>query len=218
MVRYTSSYKPAGGRKWRRRMSKPSAAMTAKKALALARKLERTRETKRKVTTIAANAITDSLTPTVYSFSTIQEGGGSEERAGEQIFVKEINIRGEVDDTAGATATVHMAIVQDMRQKVGLAPAYGEVFVGSSKAPHPTYGGAQRFRVLWDTVFDVGQYPNARKHFNKTFKVNKKVLYNGGLSSDIIANGIYLLAASDLSPVSDPPTLTAALSTMFTDA
>ncbi len=209
-----------GGRKRRGRK--------AKGALAIAKKaLRRTSQNRPELKALTTNFVdTDTSIANIFTnMVLLVQGLDADERIGHEIRVRGIQIRGTLFNlaAAGASRIVRMTLIQDMQQVGDVVPGVGAVFSDSgnigSLLSYNTQSKGKRFRVLADKTFVLTQNASNEDKVVKFFKkMNSRVMYNGGATTDIQRGGIFLRVWSNSTAATSEITSDLFIRVFYTDA
>lgn len=129
----------------------------------------------------------------------LPQGLDADERVGHEVRVRGVQVRGSLFSTAGAGVghIIRMTVIQDTQQVGDTAPAISAVFSDSgnigSLLSYNTQSKGKRFRVLADKTMTVVQDASNAERTLKWFKkMNSRVMFNGGLGSDLQRGGLFL--------------------------
>ena len=168
-----------------------------KKALKLARKLNRDLRPEMKHATVDTITSTVSSTPTVQgNLANIASGDTGILRDGDQICVKSLYFRYYVTQHVSATKSIiRLVLVKDNQQVADSSPAWTDIYESASITSHLNNETAGRFTILMDRVHTLGDRPLVAGSAYK--KMNHIVRYNGAAFTDIQKGGLYFFAISD---------------------
>lgn len=137
----------------------------------------------------------------LYPLNAISQGDADDQRTGNSIFVRYVNITGVVSH--GTDTVIHktrVMLVRDKQQVGDTAPSPGDVLedVGNNLSPFSKLNSqsAGRFDVLYSKLFIT--YPDrAGIPFNIKLNMRSHIRYNGAASGDIQKNGLYIVVIGD---------------------
>lgn len=138
----------------------------------------------------------------IFAFTAIAQGDDDGARTGNSILLRSLYIRGRITINSAVTnySRVSMLLVKDKQQVADTAPAIGDI-VKTATDPDTflATGTLGRFKVLWRKTFTPTVNTAGRPgiDFNKYWKVQDHVRYNGTTSADIQRNGYYLVVITD---------------------
>lgn len=163
---------------------------------------------------------------TVSPLMPIAEGTGIKERVGLAVNLKHLAFRFRLHMNANATAnptSIRVSLVRD-NQSDGAAPSYANCYPTDrvfSFINRTTMHG--RFTLLYDKHINIpisatgvpeGQIGSG--YFKKSWKVGKKVEFDGSAATDYHNGQIYLICKS--SDAVNPPTITWESRALYTDS
>lgn len=116
----------------------------------------------------------------------IAQGTGAGERIGRKVTMKSLFIRGYVAKQGATVGSVpiRILIVYDKQTNATL-PATTDVVVTDTVMAPMNLANAQRFTVLYDRVFNLGEDGDNVFNFSKYIKMNHDVTYNAGTTNTI---------------------------------
>lgn len=177
---------------------KTTAQVTADKALALARKIQRSQE--KKALDFTGGAFTVGTTAVAGHLSIVGQGTAQNQRIGNSVYASAFAVNYYMYRHP-TSVTVHMrfVIVMDSQtQGDDTSLAWTEVFDNASILAMKNRGSQRnRFTILYDKIHQMSASDIGFVHQKIFIKLNKTIEWNGSQSSDIQKNGIYLLALSD---------------------
>lgn len=198
----------------------------AKRAYKIARSLQKSVEKKMYQLNTTQTALT---TGAVFPLSSIPEGVGSLARDGLKVLPKSIYARIRINhgDDGGTPPILdprgvltRVVIFRDTQQDPDTTPVVSDLF---ESTPYVTSSYDRlhraRYKILLDRTYTTA--PNAsnsvlfKKHFLRGKKVEVPIWYNGGGSTDIQKNGLYILFVTDDAVYS--PTYQLQVRMMYTD-
>ena len=134
--------------------------------------------------------------------TSIAIGDTDQTRTGNSIFVRSVNIRGQLiyNATAGVTPTLtRLMVVIDTQQVSDTGMFIGNVIDFSTNGvnAHVAKSTAGRFKILYSKVLVNDSIDRTVSQFNINLPMRHHVRYNGLNNTDIQKGGIYVLAGSD---------------------
>lgn len=146
------------------------------------------------------NSLSTSVTAAsgyIIHLSAIAQGDNTNNRHGNSIFLRYINIKGNVRiGSAEPYTRVRVALVIDNQQIGDTSPALTDCYQTASPDSFLNTSTVGRFKVLLSRVFNLSpDKPIASMDINKV--VRHHVRFNGTAATDIQKGGVYLLAMSD---------------------
>lgn len=164
---------------------------------------------------------TPSDTGDITSLVNIAQGDGHGQRTGETIRLQGGFWRFAYTKHASATTTcIRQIIIQDTRQITDTVPTITDVLEDPAAATVPlclaplNQDNVGRYKILKDDFFTLSD--DKPIIFKKDYlKNNSHIRYNGSATTDISANGIYLMFISDQQ--TNQPTVKGVLRMTYTD-
>ena len=138
-------------------------------------------------------------------------------RIGNQIRVNSIELRGKVEWGAltSTVAIVRIVIVQDLQQVSDTTPTWATAFdLSQDVYSFPNVENLKRFKVISDEVISREVDKNF-VYYQKKFKVNSLVRFNGTGAADVQKNHFYMLAVSNV--LTNLPALQVSARVLYTD-
>lgn len=127
----------------------------------------------------------------------LAEGNGDDDRTGNSIFVRSVNLDGSVAMQGENNTIIRMALILDTQQQSDTTPSYTDVYESASINTHLNSNTVGRFSIL-DTqhiILNTGQLQHRKVSLNKAMRLH--VRYNGSTATDIQRNGLYLALISN---------------------
>lgn len=125
-------------------------------------------------------------------------GDGDSDRTGNSIYVRCLNLRGQLiyNSTGTDPQFVRIALVLDKQQIADTPPTYTDVYNGADYNAHLNPDTVGRFKVLFSRTYSLDSVNAITKSvtFNKPMKHH--VRYNGTTINDIQKGGLFLIACS----------------------
>lgn len=155
----------------------------------------------------------------VGSIVDIAEGDDYNQRTGRQILMKSLEFRNIIYCNAlGVRQSVRFMLIAD-KGYTGIAPVIADVlesapYVYSLRASSPQ--NLNRFTVLFDKLVDVDITADQIQHYRKLKRFNRKMVFDGTLSTSPNSGAIFALYVSDVT--ANPPTLNSMMRIRFTDS
>lgn len=134
----------------------------------------------------------------------LAEGNGDDDRTGNSIFVRYVNLDGSVSMQGSNNTIIKMALVMDSQQQADTTPSFTDVYETASINTHLNSNTVGRFSIL-DSQYltlNVGQVQTRKVKMNKSMRLH--IRYNGATSTDIQRNGLYLALISNQSSNNAP--------------
>lgn len=156
--------------------------------------------------------VTTSLLPSdagaVLHLTDIAQGDTDATRDGNSIFLRAINLRGNIvyNSTTAGIQYVTISIVMDKQQVSDTTPSWGDIYdtSGSAIFAHLNNATVGRFSVLYSKTFTL----DGVNKIATVFKINKSfrhhVRYNGTASTDIQKGGVYFVYSSNVPTTNFP--------------
>lgn len=149
--------------------------------------------------TVLFNALVGLATTaaTINLLNGIAQGVASGERIGRKVTMKSLFLRGYFSYQGATTGSVpiRVLIVYD-NQTNAVAPVATDIVLQDTIVSPMNLGNAQRFKVLYDHVFNMGQNSQQTINFQKYIKLNHEITYNTGATNtvgSIQTGSVYLL-------------------------
>lgn len=157
--------------------------------------------------------VTESGTPVVSAgtyavlLSPIAIGDGPSDRTGNSIFVRALNIHGQLifNSSGSSPQFVRVAIVIDTQQVADTSASYTTLYNSSTYNSHVNVATAGRYKILYSRVFELDNVNNLSRMMNINIPMRHHVRFNGTASTDIQKGGLYILASS--SEATNGPTI-----------
>lgn len=183
----------------------------AQKAYALAKKNQKMEEIKH--FSVSVNNSDANYTGSLATLCDPGIGDNSNQRDGDNIFIKGVDIRGLIREVGTATAMVRIIVFWDKENLAASAADY--LAVTGVNAPMSPKNVDKRFRyqTLWDHTMTVhADRPLAA--FHKYVKVNKKVQFTAGTTT-ILTGSLKMIAISNIN--TNPPKFDYITHSTYTD-
>lgn len=127
----------------------------------------------------------------------IAQGDGDQDRNGNSIYVRSVNIKGNIKINAAASNTfIRVSVVQDTQQIADTVPAWTDIYESADVNAHLNNLTVGRFKVLKDRTFRLDA-DDPGKMFEINLPMRHHVRYNGSATSDIQKGAIYLCMVSN---------------------
>lgn len=134
----------------------------------------------------------------------LAEGNGDDDRTGNSIFVRSVNLDGSLAINGTNNTLVKIALIKDTQQQSDSTPSYTDVYESASINTHLNSNTVGRFSVLSSKFYslNVGSVQQRKIFLNKAMRLH--IRYNGATSTDIQRNGLYLAVISNQTALNAP--------------
>lgn len=142
--------------------------------------------------------ITDNPVTYVQHLTPVAQGDGDSNRTGNSIFVRSLNIRGQVIHNSSGTSPefTRVVVVMDTQQVGDTSPTLGLVLEANGYNSHLNKATVGRFKILYSQIIETDSVNRVSRNFYINLPMRHHVRYNGTASTDIQKGGIYLMAVS----------------------
>lgn len=148
----------------------------------------------------------------IFTVSDIVQGDVYDNRQGNSILVKSLNIQGNIKwNTSATDSALTMWVIIDTQQASDTTPSIGDIFNG--QGPHSILNAQTvgRYKILLKKHYS--QDSSKQLVFvDEHMTMNHHVRYNGALASDIQKGGIYVVFISNRGTLSPQATIVSRLS------
>lgn len=175
------------------------ALVVAKKALRIARKIERKSELKVVDTTAVGSTISPTNTGLITDFTLIGQGDGNSNRDGTKISPVRLQmIMQWVGDVKSSGDIYRTVIFIDRQQIASTPPTYLQVFKENGSLSQYNHSNLGRFKILYDQCFTSNNAIDVRISWLQKIdlKLSLPMLWVGSASSSISKNGLYMINVS----------------------
>lgn len=151
---------------------------------------------KKKLDTISTgSAISNS--GTIVHLSAIAQGDGDNNRSGNSVYARSLNLKGTLSMHGSASNTfVRMSLVMDTQQIADTSPSFTDIYENSDINSHLNNTTVGRFKVLCSRTYNLSV-----TNTNKILYINKAmrhhIRYNGSASTDQQKGALYLVFVSN---------------------
>lgn len=174
-----------------------------------------------KLTDISISLVNVTTAGSVTHITGIAQGDDTNGRTGNSISVKNIGLKGIIDEASMTnTGYYRYAFVVDKQQIADTSPGVADIFTGNPLTLFPTAASRDRFTILYLSPIISGTAAKSGNRLQAGYvqydwSGNINVAYNGTATSDIQKNGIYFVFLS--SDASNTVDFTATCRLQYTD-
>lgn len=138
--------------------------------------------------------------------TSLAEGNGDDDRTGNSIFVRSVNIDGSLAISGDNNTIVKLALIKDTQQQSDTVPSFTDVYESASINTHLNSNTVGRFSVLASRYYTLNVFASQQRkiYLNKAMRMH--VRYNGPNGTDIQRNGLYLALISNQTSINAPYT------------
>lgn len=138
--------------------------------------------------------------------TSLAEGNGDDDRTGNSIFVRSVNLDGSIAMSGSNNTVVRLALIKDSQQISDTTPAWTDVYESTSMNTHLNSNTVGRFTVLYSKKFTLISGFSNHKVISMNKAMRMHVRYNGATGTDVQRNGLYLaLISNQASPNAPAP-------------
>ncbi|WP_187716123.1 hypothetical protein [Listeria monocytogenes] len=137
--------------------------------------------------------------------SPVPQGDGPTDRTANSIFVRALNIKGQIvaNELGSAVQFVRIVIVMDTQQIGDTSPSFTDLYQSSDYNAHVNINTAGRFKILFSRVYGVDITHMLSRQLMVNIPMRHHIRFNGTASTDIQKGGLYIFASSN-SPSNGP--------------
>lgn len=147
----------------------------------------------------------------LFHLTPVPAGTGVSDRTGVKIAARSLYIRTNVYSNNAIDSTFMRIIIFYDKFNTGSAPVISDIIntVGSTHATTSPLRLARgtRYEILYDKVMTSSKNSSIANARNIYLKLYRKINYTNTLGTDEYANQLYMLAVSNISGASSPPSL-----------
>lgn len=134
----------------------------------------------------------------------LAEGNGEDDRTGNSILVKSVDMDGSVSMQGSNNTIIKMCLVMDTQQQADTTPSFTDIYESASINSHLNKNTVGRFSILWCKYYalNVGSVQTTKVGFHHAMQ--EHVRYNGSTGTDIQKNGLYLAIISNQTGAASP--------------
>lgn len=187
-----------------------SALAMAKKAWSMAKFVKSLVNVEKKLNDVSLSFAVSS-TASISNLCNIAEGDDLNQRAGRSIKAKSLLLRGNLNISGSATASVFRFMVVIDTMYLSAKPAIQDILDNGTvtSAMNITSTAGQRFKVLWDHMGHLDNTNNKIWTFKKFFKLGQHIKYSNTTAADASGLSGQVLFITVSSETTNTPTLTA---------
>lgn len=128
----------------------------------------------------------------------VATGDGDNQRTGNSIFARSLNIRGQaIYNPLGTNPHfLRVSVVMDLQQIGDTGFSYATVYANGDYNAHLNAVNVGRFKILWTRLYKFDDQNNIAHNFVANIPMRQHLRFNGTASSDVQKDHIYIVASS----------------------